>query len=203
MKGVFIFYSSPIYKMNIAIFASGNGSNAQAIIRHFEHSKEVCIKCIITNNFQAGIINSAKPLGVPTFVFGKEDLNNDALLLDFLQQNSIEFIVLAGYLKKISSAIVTAFPNAIVNIHPALLPQFGGKGMHGMHVHEAVLKSGSKKTGITIHYVNEAYDEGQIIFQESCEVLPNDTAENIAKRVLTLEHKNYPTVLEKLFLQKK
>ena len=188
--------------MNIAIFASGNGSNAQAIIRHFEHSTLVSIKCIITNNLNAGIINNAKPLGVPTFAFSKEDLNNDALLLDFLQQNSIEFIVLAGYLKKISSAIVTAFPNAIVNIHPALLPQFGGKGMHGMHVHEAVLKSGVKKTGITIHYVNEAYDEGQIIFQESCDVLPNDTAENIAKRVLSLEHKNYPLVLEKLFLQK-
>ena len=198
MKGVFIFYSSPIYKMNIAIFASGNGSNAQAIIRHFELSKEVCIKCIITNNFQAGIINSAKPLGVPTFVFGKEDLNNDALLLDFLQQNSIEFIVLAGYLKKISSAIVTAFPNAIVNIHPALLPQFGGKGMHGMHVHEAVLKSGSKKTGITIHYVNEHYDEGEFIFQKSVNIEDCKTVEEIAHKIHELEHQYFPEVIGKL-----
>lgn len=185
---------------NIALFASGSGSNAEEIIRYFHQKNQVRVKFIITNNATAGVINRAKALGVSTFYFTKSQLDDSENLLDFLQQNYIEFIALAGYLRKIPNALVNAFPDAIVNIHPALLPDFGGKGMHGIQVHEAVLKSGKKESGITIHYVNEAYDEGQIIFQEKCKVLPSDTPETLAKRVIVLEHKNYPKVIESLLL---
>lgn len=186
---------------NIAIFASGSGSNALEIIRYFQQKQSAQVKFIITNNTSAGVINKAKNLGISTFCFSKEELNDTENLLDFLQQNYIEFIVLAGYLRKIPTALVNAFPDAILNIHPALLPDFGGKGMHGHFVHEAVIKAGKKESGITIHYVNEHYDEGQIVFQERCEVMPEDDAESLAKRVLTLEHKNYARIIEAQLLK--
>lgn len=187
---------------NIVIFASGSGSNAVEIIRYFQSSNTALVKFIITDNKTAGVINKAKSLGVSTFVFSKEELNDTDNLLDFLQQNYIELIVLAGYLKKIPAALVNAFPNGIVNIHPALLPDFGGKGMHGLHVHDAVIKAGKMESGISIHYVNEDYDEGQIIFQEKCEVKNNDTPESLAARVLQLEHKNYAKVIEQVLVEK-
>lgn len=186
---------------NIAIFASGSGSNAVEIIRYFQEKKTAQVKFVITNNPAAGVINRAKSLGVSSFYFTKEELNDTENLLDFLQQNYIEMIVLAGYLRKIPSALVNAFPDAIVNIHPALLPDFGGKGMHGHFVHEAVIKAGKKESGITIHYVNEHYDEGQIVFQDRCEVKAEDSPESLAKRVLALEHKNFARVIEELLLK--
>lgn len=187
---------------NIVLFASGSGSNAVEIIRYFQSTNTALVKFIITDNKAAGVINKAKSLGVSTFVFSKEELNDTDNLLDFLQQNYIELIVLAGYLKKIPAALVNAFPNGIVNIHPALLPDFGGKGMHGIHVHEAVIKAGKTESGISIHFVNEAYDEGKIIFQEKCEVGKDDTPESLAARVLKLEHKNYAKVIEQVLAEK-
>ena len=183
---------------NIAIFASGSGTNAVEIIKHFQSTKSVIVSFIITNNPSAGVINKAKSLSIPSFVFSKAELDETPTLLDFLKQNNIELIVLAGYLRKIPAHLIHAFPKAIVNIHPALLPEFGGKGMHGQGVHEAVIASQKRESGISIHFVNEAYDEGQIIFQEKCAVKPNDTPEILAERVLLLEHKNYAKVIESL-----
>ncbi len=188
-------------KNSIAIFSSGSGSNAEELIRYFKKTKSAQVKFIITNNPLAGVINRAKQLGVSTFVFTKEELRNCENLLDFLQQNYIDFIVLAGYLLKIPPELVTSFPNAIVNIHPALLPRFGGKGMHGQHVHAEVLKAGMTESGITIHMVNELYDEGKIVFQEKCAVKPNDTPESLGKRVLALEHQFYPKIVERLLAE--
>ena len=187
---------------NIVLFASGSGSNAVEIILYFQSKKTAQVKFIITDNSHAGVINKSKSLGVSSFVFSKEELKNTENLIDFLQQNNIEMIVLAGYLRKIPVELITTFPNAIVNIHPALLPEFGGKGMYGQQVHESVIKAGKSESGITIHYVNEAYDEGQIIFQEKCEVKKNDTHLSLAERVLKLEHKNYAPVIEQLLNQK-
>jgi phosphoribosylglycinamide formyltransferase-1 len=183
---------------NIALFASGGGSNAVKIIEHFQVFPEVCVKFVISNNANAAVLNKAKMLGIPCFVFTNSSLEKSSDLLDLLQQNQINLLVLAGYLRKIPSNVVAAYPNAILNIHPALLPDFGGKGMHGLHVHEAVIKAGKKESGITIHYVNEAYDKGQIVFQEKCEVKNEDTPESLAARVLVLEHKNYAAVVEKI-----
>lgn len=185
---------------NIAIFASGSGTNAAELIRYFQSKGTATVRFVITNNPYAGVINRAKDLGVSSFVLSKEELNEVDQLKDFLKQNEIDLIVLAGYLKKIPKALVDAYPNAIVNIHPALLPEFGGKGMHGIAVHEAVVAAGKKESGISIHYVNEAYDEGQIIFQAKCPVMPDDSAEELAKRVLQLEHMHFPKVVESLIL---
>ncbi len=187
---------------NIAIFASGGGSNAVKMIQHFQQKNSICVKFIVTNNPAAGVINKAKELGIPTFVFPKEILKEPSSLIELLQKNAIDLIVLAGYLLKIPTALISKFPKSIVNIHPALLPNFGGKGMHGLHVHEAVIKAGKLESGITIHFVNEAYDEGEIIFQEKCKVETNDTPESLAARVLQLEHRNYATVVEQVLLSK-
>ena len=183
---------------NIAIFASGSGSNAEQIIRYFQQTKTACVKFIITDNKQAGVINRAKKLGVPSFYFSKEDLANTESVIEFLQQNNIALIVLAGYLKKIPESLIDAFPNSIINIHPALLPDFGGKGMYGIHVHEAVLKAQRKQSGISIHYVNNNFDEGEIVFQATCDVEKSDTPQLLAAKVLELEHAHYATIIDKV-----
>lgn len=192
------FYPHPM--KNIAIFASGSGTNAAELISYFQSKGTAKIRFVITNNPNAGVINRAKALGVSSFVFSKAELNDVVQLKDFLRQNEINLIVLAGYLKMIPKELIEAYPQAIVNIHPALLPEFGGKGMHGIAVHEAVVAAGKKESGISIHYVNEAYDEGQIIFQATCPVMPDDKAEELAKRVLKLEHMYFPKVVESLVL---
>lgn len=181
----------------IAIFASGSGTNAQAIMEHFENLGQADVALVVCNKPGAGVIERAVNRGVKTVLISKDDVSSGELL-EILKANEIDFVVLAGYLWLIPDYLVKAYPNKIVNIHPALLPKYGGKGMYGMNVHRAVIANDEKESGITIHFVNEQYDEGQIIFQASCEVKPNDTPEALAERIHMLEHKHFPVELEKL-----
>ncbi|MDR1763755.1 MAG: phosphoribosylglycinamide formyltransferase [Dysgonamonadaceae bacterium] len=184
--------------LKIALFASGNGSNAERIVRYFSDNKLDISFIIVSNRSNAFVLERAKSLGVPSYFFGKESFENGEVL-KMLKENGIDGIVLAGFLLKVPDNILKAYPWRIVNIHPALLPKFGGKGMYGSRVHEAVIAAGEKKSGITIHYVNENYDEGQIIFQADCPVSPDDTADTLAAKVHELEYLHYPSVLESLF----
>ncbi len=181
---------------NIAIFASGNGSNAQTIAEYFCNHPEIRVSLILTNNPAAYVIQRAAHLAVPSFIFNRETFYQTSLIENFLIEKGVTFIVLAGFLWMIPPGLIEAFPDRIVNIHPALLPRFGGKGMYGKHVHEAVLNSGCKESGITIHLVNNRYDEGRILFQATCPVLPGDTPETLAERIHQLEHRHYPEVIE-------
>jgi phosphoribosylglycinamide formyltransferase-1 len=187
---------------NIAIFASGSGTNAENIIKHFSDKKDAKVTLVLTENPNAFVLERAKNQHVPTLVFSLEELKGGSILHTLKQQN-IDYIVLAGFLKLIPSDIIEAFPNRIINIHPALLPKFGGKGMYGNKVHQAVIESGEKESGITIHYVNKHYDEGSIIFQAKCPVLENDTPELLAQRIHNLEYINFPKVIEDLILGEK
>lgn len=184
-------------KTNIAIFASGGGSNAEVIINHFEQSTKGKIALIVTNNKNAYVIERAKNHNIPYYIHSKEEIENGGIEA-LMKEHKIEFIVLAGYLKKISTGLVQDFPNKMVNIHPALLPKFGGKGMYGMNVHRAVVEAEEKESGITIHYVNENYDEGNIIEQHSCALEKGMDAEEVQKRVLELEHKYFASCIESL-----
>ena len=183
--------------MNIAIFASWAGTNAENIARYFERKSNDKVTLVLTNNPQAGVIVRARQLQVPVFVFTKEQFETD-VVLDILKQQSIDFIVLAGFLKLVPKPILEQFPKRVINIHPALLPKYGGKGMYGTRVHEAVKKAGDNETGITIHYVNEHYDEGDIIIQVKENVRPKDSVEEIEKKVHRLEYNYYPEVIEDL-----
>jgi len=178
----------------IVLFASGAGSNAENIIRYFSDSHELEFPFIISNRPDAGVHERAKKLGISSYSFKKNDFETGEVL-KFLQDNAINFIVLAGFLLKIPDNLLKAYPNKIINIHPALLPKFGGKGMYGSHVHEAVVAAGEKESGITIHYVNENYDEGQIIFQACCPVLPTDSPDDVATKVHALEYEHFPRVI--------
>ncbi len=184
---------------NIVIFASGSGSNAEAIINHFKVGSIARVSAVFTNKADAGIIERAKNHAIPFEVFSKADFG-EAKFIDLVKSYQPELIVLAGFLLKIPENFVQAFPNQIINIHPALLPKYGGKGMYGNNVHKAVLENKETESGMTIHYVNEQYDQGNIIFQESTDITDCTSAEEIAKRVLTLEHKNYPKVVEELLV---
>ena len=186
--------------MNIAIFASGSGSNAENIIQYFSGRNDVCFPVILSNKENAGIHERAKKLGVPSICFTSQELKETDSVLKILETHQIDIIVLAGFLLKIPTYLIDAYPNKIINIHPALLPKYGGKGMYGAYVHEAVIAAGEKESGITIHYINEVYDAGQIIFQAKCDVLPTDTAETLAMKVHALEYENFPQVIEKLIL---
>jgi phosphoribosylglycinamide formyltransferase-1 len=185
-------------KKNVAIFASGSGSNAENIIRYFHSDSDVSFPLILSNKTGAYVHQRAKALGVPSVTFTKQELENGNLILSLLNDNKIDLIVLAGFLLKIPMYLITAYPNKIINIHPALLPKYGGKGMYGHYVHEAVVAAGEKESGITIHYVNEHYDEGNVIFQAKCELFPTDTAEDVAKKVHQLEYEYYPQVIRQL-----
>ena len=178
----------------IALLASGAGSNAENIIRYFSNSSELEFPFIISNRPDAGVHERAEKLRIPSYVFKKIEFENGEAL-KFLQNHAIDFIVLAGFLLKIPDNLLKAYPDRIINIHPALLPKFGGKGMYGSHVHEAVVAAGEKESGITIHYVNENYDEGQIIFQARCPILPCDSPEEVATKVHTLEYEHFPRVI--------
>lgn len=182
---------------NIVIFASGGGSNAEAIMKHFKSRAGYSIAAIFTNNPSAGVLQKAEAYGVPTVIFNREELNGNAVLLK-LQAFNPNIIVLAGFLWKFPSAIVGAYPDKIINIHPALLPNYGGKGMYGINVHTAVHTNNEKESGITIHYVNEHYDEGNIIFQATVALDDCATPQDIAAKVLQLEHKFLPAVIEDL-----
>lgn len=183
-------------KKRIAIFASGKGSNAKAIIDYFKNNETVAITMIASNNPNAGVLAIARQNNIDTFTFSKEDLQNEDFFLK--QLSNIDFIVLAGFLWLIPSFLVKQFPNRIINIHPALLPKFGGKGMYGMRVHEAVHQAKETETGITIHFVNEHYDEGIYILQQKINIDANDTPTSIAAKVLLLEHHWYPKAIEQI-----
>ncbi|RLD59046.1 MAG: phosphoribosylglycinamide formyltransferase [Bacteroidetes bacterium] len=182
----------------IAIFASGSGSNAQKIIEHFDGNKDIEVSLVLTNNENAYVLQRASDLDIPAYVFDRQMFYETDQVHDILRDIGIDFIVLAGFLWLVPLNILRSWPNRIVNIHPALLPKFGGKGMFGERVHEAVIAAGEKETGISIHYVNEVYDEGEIIFQEKIKILPDDTPDSIAERIHVLEHKHFPEVIEKL-----
>lgn len=184
-------------KKNIAIFASGRGSNTKNIIDYFEGT-DVNIGLIVTNNPKAGVIEFAVDYNIPYLVISKTELNQNKSVISSLESYKIDFIVLAGFLLLIPQEIVNYYKNRIINIHPALLPRYGGKGMYGMKVHEAVKDSGDNVTGITIHFVNEKYDDGDIIFQKEVEINANDIPEDIAQKVHQLEYKYFPKVIEDL-----
>jgi phosphoribosylglycinamide formyltransferase-1 len=182
----------------IILFASGSGTNAEQIIKQVQSSGVAQVTALYCNVAGAGVIGRAEGLQVPVRLFENNQLNNPELVGQWLQEDAPDLIILAGFLRKIPEFIVSAFAGKIVNIHPALLPRFGGKGMYGMHVHRAVKESGAIETGITIHYVNAAYDEGAVIFQAKTPVTESDTPEEIARKVQILEHEHYPRVVVEL-----
>lgn len=183
---------------NVAIFASGSGTNAENIARYFSKSETVKVAVVLSNNKNVGVHARVNKLGIPSFVFSRDEFVEGTPVLAKLAEYQVDLIVLAGFMNKISDALLGAYPGKIINIHPALLPKHGGKGMYGMHVHEAVVAAGEKESGITIHYINENYDEGDVIFQAKCEVLPADTPDEVATKVHALEYAHYPHVIEDL-----
>jgi phosphoribosylglycinamide formyltransferase-1 len=185
--------------LKIAIFASGSGSNAENIVNFFANKLEFEFPLIISNKVDAFVHERAKKLQIPSLSCPKEDFLSGDPILTLLKQYNIDCIVLAGFLLKIPAVLIEQFPNKIINIHPALLPKFGGKGMYGDRVHQAVADAGETESGITVHYVNANYDEGSIIFQAKCPVLPTDTAELIAEKVHALEYDHFPKVIERLW----
>lgn len=187
---------------SIAIFASGGGSNAEKIIKYFKGYNSVKLGIIVSNQPNAYVLERAKQHGIETLVLEKKwQENANQLCLD-LKEKGIELIVLAGFLQLIPEEMIVHFPKKIINIHPALLPKYGGKGMYGMHVHRAVKAAGEKESGITIHYVDENYDEGEVLLQAKCVIEEQDSAEEIQKKVLALEHKHFAPCIESVLLKK-
>ena len=182
----------------IAIFASGNGSNAERIFNYFAQKKSAEVCLILTNNQNAGVLQRAKSLSVPTVIFNRIDFSKSDKVINLLLTHKIDLLVLAGFLWLIPTNILQAFHNRIINIHPALLPKYGGKGMYGARVHEAVIEAGDPISGITIHYVNEKYDEGQIVFQAEVDIDLNDTPDSLAAKIHELEYAHFPVVIEKI-----
>jgi phosphoribosylglycinamide formyltransferase 1 len=183
----------------LAVFASGAGSNAQKIIEHFNKEEtEATVSLVVCNKKNAGVLQVAAAAGVPTLIIERERFTAGDGYTAELRHRGIDLIVLAGFLWKVPLSLIEAYPRRIVNIHPALLPKWGGKGMYGTFVHEAVIGAAEAQSGITIHYVDEHYDHGDTIFQATCPVLPEDTAESLAKKVHELEHRHYPAVIEKI-----
>jgi len=188
--------------IRIALFASGAGSNAAKIITHLKNHSTIQVSLVVCNKPGAGVIQIATDNNVPVLMIEKEKFFRGNAYVDEIKQRSgIDFIVLAGFLWKIPPALIEAYPNRIINIHPALLPKYGGKGMYGMHVHEAVIAAGEKESGITIHYVNEKFDEGEHIFQARCEITTTDTPETLAQKIHELEHRYFPQVVEQVVVQ--
>ncbi|WP_299435701.1 phosphoribosylglycinamide formyltransferase [uncultured Aquimarina sp.] len=182
----------------IIIFASGSGSNAENIIKYFQERKNAEITHVFSNNLRAKVLKRAHDLNVKALHFDKQSFYDTNEVLNILMDAQPDIIVLAGFLWIFPKKIIDAFPNKVINIHPALLPKYGGKGMYGHHVHEAVVRNKEKESGITIHYVNEHYDEGAIVFQAKTPVAPNYSAEDVAKAIHTLEYKHFPVVIEKV-----
>nr|WP_320036932.1 phosphoribosylglycinamide formyltransferase [uncultured Bacteroides sp.] len=182
--------------IKIAIFGSGSGTNAENIIQYFECNPSIEVTLVLSNKADAYILERARLHHIPSAVFTKTDFNNVVELLSLLKEHEVDFIVLAGFLLQIPVDLIHAYPNKIINIHPALLPNYGGKGMYGDRVHEAVIASGDKISGITIHYIDEHYDSGSVIFQTTCDVLPEDTPHDLAIRIHALEYKYFPKVIE-------
>ena len=184
----------------IIIFASGSGSNAENIIKHFEGNNLISVAQVLSNKKNAKVHERAKRLKVRSESFSRDEFLESDAILNLLKENA-DYIILAGFLWKVPEKIIEAFPNKIINIHPALLPKYGGKGMYGMNVHKAVVENNEKESGITIHYVNENYDEGAIIFQAKIDVETSDTPEDVAQKIHTLEYKHFPRVIEEVILQ--
>ncbi len=182
----------------IAIFASGSGSNAENIVNYFSNNSNVEVSLILTNKPTAFVLERAKKLGIKSVVFNKIDFLETDEILNILMKNSINMIVLAGFLLKIPKNLTKSFPEKIINIHPALLPKYGGKGMYGDHVHKSVIENKETESGITIHYVNENYDEGKIIFQAKCQINDTDDYEDLAKKIHELEYEHFPKVIERI-----
>lgn len=187
----------------VAVFASGAGSNA---INLFEDSQKDQMNCykiqlLITNKENAGVIAKCKLMGIPCFLWKREHFYDSTILLEFLKNNEIDYVVLAGFLLKIPIDLIQKYPNKIINIHPSLLPKYGGKGMYGDFVHKEVLANSEKKSGITIHYVNENYDEGQIIFQKEIELNVSESLESLRSKIHQLEHQYFPAIIRKVFVE--
>lgn len=183
---------------NIAIFASGSGTNAENLIKFFRTSPFGEVRMVLSNRAGAGVLERAQSLEVESVLFSREQFYNSKEVLDLLVERDIHFIVLAGFLWLVPENLLLAFENKIVNIHPALLPKYGGKGMYGGHVHRAVIEAGEAESGISIHYVNQKYDEGDIIFQTRCQVEPGDTPDTLAQKIHILEYQYFPGVVEDL-----
>lgn len=181
----------------LAIFASGSGSNAENIFNYFIENKEIEISLILTNNPRAGVIERANRMNIPVVIFNRNTFSKSDKIVELLKNQGIDWVILAGFLWLIPKNLIESFPEKIINIHPALLPKFGGKGMWGHHVHEAVVAQKEKESGITIHYVNEKYDEGKVIFQAKCTVNETDTADTVAEKVHQLEYEHFPKIIEK------
>ena len=186
-------------KIRIAIFASGGGTNAEAIIKYFTDHSLIKIELVLSNNPNAFVLERARKFSIPTKVFNREEFASEEFVL-WLQEYGITHIVLAGFLWLIPASLLKSYPNKIINIHPALLPKFGGKGMYGMKIHELIRSLNEKETGITIHLINDKYDEGPILYQGRCEVSATDTAKDIADKVHRLEYANYPLIIEQWIL---
>lgn len=185
----------------VAIFVSGSGTNCENIIRYFAQSTTIQISLVLSNKSDAYALTRAKRLGVPTIIVPKKDFNDASILLPILQSNDIDFIVLAGFLLMIPNFLIAAFPKRMINIHPALLPKFGGKGMYGHHVHEAVKAAGEKETGFTVHWVSDVCDGGEIIAQYRTPLDSTDSVEDIAEKEHQLEMKYFPSVIEKVITE--
>lgn len=188
-------------QLYLAVLASGNGTNAEEIFKYFKDHSSISVQGLLTNNPKAHVIKRATRNNIPCRIFNREEFTNGGKILRTLQQWNIDAIVLAGFLWLIPEYLIDQYQNRILNIHPALLPQFGGKGMYGMYVHQAVLDSGQKESGITIHLVNKHYDNGTIIFQERCTIDAQDTPETLAGKIHILEHRFYPQVIEQWLSQ--
>jgi phosphoribosylglycinamide formyltransferase-1 len=184
--------------VNLAIFASGSGSNAENIATYFASSREIKVSYILSNKSDAFVLERAMKLHIPTLVFNRQEFYQTNHVLQFLKKESIDWIILAGFLWLIPEYLIDAYPNRIINIHPALLPGYGGKGMYGEKVHQAVIENGDRESGISIHYVNKEYDKGNIIFQARCVVDSSDTPQTLAAKVHKLEYDHFPEVIEKL-----
>ena len=191
-----------VMKKNIAIFASGSGTNAENIIRYFQENDLIRVALVLSNRSDAYVLERAHRLQVPSEVFLKEDWVSGEQILALLHEYHIDFIVLAGFLVRVPERLLHAYPDKIINIHPALLPKYGGKGMYGDRVHEAVVAAGEKESGITIHYINEHYDEGNTIFQATCPVLSTDSPDDVAKKVHALEYEHFPQIIEQVLNNK-
>lgn len=188
----------PVY--NIAIFASGKGSNAEKIIDYFKAHPKIKVCCVLSNKLDAGVLDMAISKNVFIKPFHKQELENGEIER-FLQDQKVDYIILAGFLLKIPQGLIKSFPDKIINIHPSLLPKYGGKGMYGINVHKTVVENKEKESGISIHLVNEEYDKGRILLQKKCDVLENDSAEDLAKKIQVLEHKFFAPCIEQYILQ--
>ena len=189
-------------KVRIAVLGSGNGSNAENIYTFFKSSKYISVVCFVSNNKSSYITIRAKKIGLPCFILTKKTLSNISDLESFFYNLKVDWLILAGFLIKIPQNIVSLYPNKILNLHPSLLPKYGGKGMYGDNVHKAVLKNGEKESGITIHYVNSEYDKGKILFQESISITKDETAKSLKEKINALELKFYPRIIESVIIEK-